>query len=167
MTDFCSKCGICCRLIPIDNESKMLLRDGIQEPDQTFLDSLYPLSIESACNINESYVKKVQNIFPEAQFYSCKYLSDENICTNSNMPSACKNFPSHPLAIIPDDCGYEGDIFIKNEQLKQKIRKLKEEIIHYEALIASGDKDKNSYAKIIANHTKFIDKYALFKAWDW
>ena len=167
MTDLCSKCGICCRLIPIEDETKMLLRDGIQEPDQSFLDSLCPLSLEEACNINENYVEKVQNIFPSAKFYSCKFLSEGNLCTNPEMPVACRNYPSHPLAIIPEDCGYEGEIFIKNEQLKQKIRKLKEEIIYYEALIASGDKNKHAYTNIIENHKKFIEKYAPYGAWDW
>ena len=167
MTEFCSKCGICCRLIPIDDETNMLLRDGIQEPDQGFLDSLSLLTLDEARNINEFYVEKVQNIFPNIKFYSCKFISDDNLCTNPEKPIACKNYPSHPLAIIPEDCGYDGEIFIKNEQLKQKIRKLKEEIIYYEALITSGDKNKHSYANIIENHKKFIEKYSKFGAWDW
>ncbi len=161
MSNFCNKCGLCCKLIPACNGN--IIRDG-QEPVQDFFT---PLNISTALSINEDYVKKVQNLFPEAQFYTCKYLDKNNQCTNPNMPETCKTFPNTAVAIICDNCGYSGEIFIKNETLKQKIRKLKEEIIHYEALILSNPKEKNNYQKIINSHQNYINKYQNFGSLNW
>lgn len=160
MSNFCNNCGICCKIIPAFNGN--IIRDGFQPVEDFFM----PLERSTAISINEGYVKKVQNIFPEVEFYTCSYLLN-NLCTNPNIPNNCKNFPNSALAIIPDECGFCGEIFIKNETLKQKIRKLKEEIIHYEAQIASSPKEKNYYQKIINSHKNYIKKYEHFGAQDW
>lgn len=160
MNNFCNKCGLCCKLIPAYNGN--IIRDGIQPVEDFFI----PLDIDTAITINEDYVKKVQNLIPNAEFYTCKYLKN-NCCAHPNMPEACKIFPNSAIAIINDDCGYFGEIFIKHETLKQKIRKLKEEIIHYEALIATNPKEKNSYQKIINSHQHFIKKYQVFGSSNW
>ena len=60
-----------------------------------------------------------------------------------------------------------GEIFIKSEEIKQKVRKYKEEIIYYEAMIASDCKDKNVYIKILDSLNRFIEKYRQFGADDW
>ena len=56
-----------------------------------------------------------------------------------------KIYSSNPLVDVPEGCCYSGEIFLKREEIKQKVRKFKEEIIYYEALIASGDKESKSY----------------------
>ncbi len=160
MSNFCNHCGLCCKLIPAYNGN--IIRDGFQPVENFFTQ----LELSTAININEDYVQNVQNIFPQAEFYTCNYLSN-NRCTNPNKPDNCKNFPASALALIPDECGYYGEIFIKNETLKQKIRKLKEEIIHYEAQILSNPKEKNSYQKIINSHKNYIKKYEPFGAQNW
>lgn len=161
MTNFCNHCGLCCKLIPAINGN--IIRDGKQPIEKFFI----PISIDQALNINENYVKKVQSLFPEAKFYTCKYVSENKQCTNSHMPESCINYPSSPLAIIPDECGFSGEIFIKYETLKQKIRKLKEEIVHYESLIITNPKEKNNYKKIIDSHNRFIKKYEQFGSLNW
>lgn len=161
MNNLCNKCGLCCKLIPtVDN---IIIRDGAQQIEDFF----FPIDIADALNINENYVHYVQNQFPNAVFYTCRYLSNDNLCTHPDKPEQCKNFPQSPFALINVDCGYSGEIFIKQEALKQKIRKLKEEIIHYEALIASNPKEKNSYLKIINSHNNFIKRYEKFGSENW
>ena len=68
-----------------------------------------------------------------------------------------------PFAFLPEGCGYYGLIFAKRENFMQKIRKMEEEIIHYETLMNSCSKDEaKQYAKIIDKHKSFINKYSHF-----
>ena len=67
------------------------------------------------------------------------------------------------LPNLPENCGYEGDVFIKLEKEKQKIRKLKEEIIYYNSIL-SVDK---SVQRIIDRHQAYIDKYKMYGSEDW
>lgn len=166
MDDFCKKCGRCCKYIPADLGKKLLYRDGIKPLDDEFSLLLIPADIK---NLDKTYSENVLACFPNAKFYKCTYISEENLCTNPKKPEICNEFPSAPFAFIPDDCGYEGDIFVKNEAQKQKIRRLKEEIINYETLIAvsSEKQEKDSFAKIIKFHQKFIDKYSTYGSEDW
>lgn len=161
MNNLCNKCGLCCKLIPAYNNK--IIRDGFQPVEDMFV----PISINTALDINENYVKKVQNLFPDAEFFSCRYLSDDNLCTHPNPPETCKTFPQTALAIIDDNCSYLGEIFIKHEKLKQKIRRLKEEILHYEILKEQNPKEKNNYEKIINSHKGFIKRYSEFGSGDW
>ena len=167
MNDFCNRCGICCRLIPIDIEGYAILRNGVSFLDEEFFESLIAMDLEEARNINEIYVEKVLNSFPQATFYRCKFISPANLCTKLEIPPACQDYPSHPFACIPDECGYYGEIFIKAEEIKQKIRKYKEEIVYYEAMIASGCKEEKVYLKIITSLNRFIEKYAPYGSEDW
>lgn len=166
MNDFCKKCGRCCKYIPADLDKKIIYRDGVKPLDDEF--SLL-LNLADLQDIDENYKEIVQNCFPNAQFYTCRFLSEENFCTNTQKPAICEEYPSAPLAFVPEDCGYEGEIFVKNEAFKQKIRRLKEEIINYESLIAvsSEKQEKESFAKIIKFHQKFINKYAPYGSEDW
>ena len=120
MNNLCVKCGICCRLMAINWEEKVLLRDGIQPLDENFEENLIPFSKSDARNINEYYVKNVQSIFPNAEFFSCKYLSDRNVCTCTPKPEICRNFPSSPFAFLQENCGFTGEIFLKKEAVMQK-----------------------------------------------
>lgn len=161
MKTFCNKCGLCCKLIPAVNGK--IIRDDFQDIEDFF----FPIDISAAQNINENYVKNVQSNFPETIFYKCSFLSETNICTNPNPPENCKKFPNSPLALIHEECGYSGEIFVKFEALKQRIRKLKEEIIYYEAQIATNPKEKNNYQKIIKSHNNYIKKYEQFGSLNW
>lgn len=167
MEDMCIRCGTCCKLIPVDSEKMLLLRDGLKDIDLAFYESLIPVSIEEARLVNESYVENVQNIFPNASFFRCKYLGADNLCSTFDKDDSCQAFPSHPLALVPDECGYYGEFFIQSEEIKQKVRKYKEEVIYYEAMIASGCKEEKVYHKIIDSLNRFIDKYAPYGSYDW
>lgn len=143
--DFCNQCGACCKKIAVDFPRKIMYRDGVQELTAEFEKLLVPVS-------------KTNNI----TFCSCKYLSGR-LCTNPQKPEECIKYPSSPFAFIPDDCGYEGDIFIKLESIKQKIRKFKEEILYYKTCPESDKEIK----KIIEHHQGFINKYKMYGSDDW
>lgn len=161
MSELCKKCGICCKLIPVI-ENKMI-RDGNQ-PLPNFLS---PLSLNDAQNINESYVKNVQNCFNNVCFYTCKYLSETNTCTHPNKPEYCKDFPATHMAFIPDECGFVGEVFLKQEKFKQKIRRLKEEILYYQTMIKENPKDSKNYQRIIDAHNRFINKFSSYGSELW
>lgn len=147
--DLCKKCGECCRKIAVDFERKIIYKDGVETLSEEFASMLEP-------------VEKRENV----TFCKCKFLED-NICTNSDKPEECINYPSSPFAFLPEECGYYGEIFLKNENIKQKIRKLKEEIIHYEAEIITNKSEQNQLRKIIEKHQAFIDKYKIYGSENW
>ncbi len=51
----------------------------------------------------------------------------KRLCLNCGKCS--DNKPFSAFSDIPDGCGYEGFLFLKREEHKQKVRKLHEEII--------------------------------------
>ena len=143
--DYCNKCGACCKNIAVDFEKKILFRDGVQTLTDEFSKMLIRNEAKGTTTI-----------------CTCRYLKD-NLCTNPNKPKECSEFPSFPFAFLPENCGFEGDIFMKSEKIKQKIRKLKEEIIYYNTIL---EKDK-SVQRIIDRHQAFIDKYKMYGSHDW
>jgi len=167
MSDLCDRCGICCKLIPVDLDKNILLRNGIEPLDEELSECLIPIDIEAAKEVSENYVENVLNYFPDATFCRCKFLAPSNLCSKLNIPESCQKYPSHPFAFLHDDCGYLGEIFVKNEEIKQKIRRYKEEIIDYETLIAQGTKEEKGYKKIIISLQRFIDKYKIYGSEDW
>ena len=167
MNEFCNSCGMCCKIIPIKSGDNVMVRDGFQLIDEDFFSGLYELSDSDALKLDEEYVLQVKELFPDIKFYACKHFSEENKCTLKDKPSVCKNFPYSPLALVPYDCECAGEVFMKNEELKRKIRMIKEEMLDYETLIASGDKDSSSYKKIIENLARFITKYKDYGSENW
>ena len=147
--NYCNKCGECCRRIVVDFNKDILYRDGIEPLTSEFKDML--ILQENRDGVAICY---------------CKYLKN-NLCTNINKPPECLTYPSSPMAFIPENCGYDGDIFVKKEHLKQKIRKLKEEILDYEAKISQNPKEKNQLQKIILRHQAFINKYKPYGSDEW
>ena len=147
VNDFCNKCGECCKYIKADLKAKVLYWDGVQPLSEDFASMLLPL---------------------DNGIYTCKYLQN-NLCTNSQKPEICANYPSFPFIELPERCDYRGEIFMKREKIQQKIRKLKEEIIHYNALIdtINDKREQNQYQKIIDLHQKQIDKYKEYGSQNW
>ena len=149
--DFCNKCGECCRNIVVDFNKKIVYWDGIQPLSDDFATNLIPLS-------------EIKNY----TVCTCKFLKND-LCTNMQKPEICTNYPSAPFTQLPENCGYEGKIFIEQERIKQRIRKLKEDILHYSVIIETSDNkfENNQLKKIISSHQKWIDKYRPFGSDDW
>lgn len=143
--NYCNKCGECCKKIAVDFNKRIIYRDGIQ-----------PLSVEF-----EKLLQPVENK-EGIVLCSCKYLIN-NLCTNPKKPQECIDYPNSPFAFLPDECGYYGLIFSKKESFMQKLRKLEEEIIHYEALINCSSKDEaKQYQKIIEKHKAYLARYQMY-----
>ena len=143
--DYCNKCGRCCDRIAVDFSRDIMYRDGIQPLTPDFVGFLIKGEQKDAVT-----------------FCTCKFLVN-NLCTNPNKPDICINYPSSPFAFIPDKCGYYGAVFLNRETFMQKLRKLEEEIIHYEALINCSPKDEaRQYQKIIEKHKSYINKYKMY-----
>ena len=95
---------------------------------------------------------------------NCCYLINNDFCSKNKIS---ENVSGEPQIFIPEDCEHYGVIFLKIEEIKQKIRKYKEEIVYYEAMIASGCKEEKVYKKIIDSLNRFIEKYAPYGSYDW
>ena len=143
--NYCNQCGKCCQKIPVDFEKNIVYRDGIQVLTPEFRSLLIPQ--EKRDNITFCY---------------CKYLKN-NLCSIEVKPKECILFPSSPFAFLPDGCGFYGLIFLQKEKLMQQIRKMEEQIIHYEVLMQQCSKDEaKQYAKIIERHRAYINKYNMY-----
>ena len=100
----------------------------------------------------------------------CKYC--EINCENLTLEGECSkmtqnNISNESQVFIPEGCEHYGQIFLKLEEIKQKVRRYKEEILYYESMVASGCKEEKVYSKIIVSLNRFIDKYSEFGARDW
>jgi len=172
----CKMCGKCCRLsttsVPY-KELKKRANDGDQGAVD-FLSIFEPYeSIEAARKIDFQTVDNIitmlksDNNYNESEitFYHCRYLQADNLCSKYlDRPTLCIHFPSTPWAIVPPGCGFEGWLFWKREEIKQNIRREKEELIELQ-LLKNKTKDEKILQKIelvmqkIERNIKMYDKY--------
>ena len=172
----CKMCGKCCRLATSSKpyrELKQMFENG--EPAAIdFLSVFVPYSsVEEARSVDSEIVDNIISLLKadgnynedNITFYYCKYLGEDNLCTNyADRPLLCRHFPSSPWAIVPPDCGYEGWLFEKREDIKQKVRKEKEELIELK-LLKNKTRDEETLKKIelveqkIERNIKLYQKY--------
>ena len=170
----CKMCGKCCRLsttsTPYD-KLKQMAENGDQGAID-FLSIFVPYSsIDEARGIDSEIVEniithlKADNNYDEGNttFYHCKYIGADNLCTNyENRPLLCKHFPSSPWAIVPPECGFEGWLFQKREEIKQNVRKEKEELIELK-LLRRKTNDSETLKKIELVEQKIIRNIKLYE----
>lgn len=161
MNNFCKHCGLCCKIIPVKEGIilKQFCRDSFE--------NLIKLTLEEAKSINSAYVDEIYNSVGECDFYKCKYISEDNNCLIELKDDCISLFTASATSIAPQECACIGEIFLNKEKLKQKVRRYKEEIIHYEALIATDEKASDAYKRIIINLQKFINRYSVFGSDNW
>lgn len=177
----CKMCGKCCRVVttstPYD-ELKRKAKNG-DEGAIDFLSLFVPYkSIDEAKSVDAEIVENIieklslDNNFDEKNttFYYCKYLQDDNLCSNyENRPKLCRHCPSTPWAIVPPGCGFEGWLFWKREEDKQKVRRLKEELLELQ-LLRNRTNDEETLNKISAVEQKIhrnIDLYKKYGSENW
>lgn len=177
----CHMCGKCCRVVTTSlsyAELKQMEQDG-DKGAVDFLSLFVPYdSIESARNVDAGVVDNIINRLKsdgsfdekEITFYGCKYLQDNNLCSRyETRLDLCKHCPSTPWAIVPPGCGFEGWLFWQREEIKQKIRKSKEELLELK-LLRMRTKDENTLQKInIVEHKiqRGIDFYKKYGSENW
>lgn len=177
----CHMCGKCCRVVTTSisyAELKQMEQDG-DKGAVDFLSLFVPYdSIESARNVDAGVVDNIINRLKsdgsfdekEITFYGCKYLQDDNLCSRyETRLDLCKHCPSTPWSIVPPGCGFEGWLFWQREEIKQKIRKSKEELLEL-MLLRMRTKDENTLQKIdIVEHKiqRGIDFYKKYGSENW
>ncbi|MBQ3819364.1 YkgJ family cysteine cluster protein [bacterium] len=177
----CKMCGKCCRYVTTSKSYEELKRlaDTGDKGALDFLEIFEPYeSIEAVRNIDAQTVDNIINTLiadgnfnkENMTFYYCKYLQDDNLCSNyDNRKDLCKHFPSTPWAIVPPNCGFEGWLFAKREEIKQRVRKEKEELIDLKVL-KSKTTDEETLKKIELVEQKLqrnIDMYKKYGSEDW
>lgn len=170
----CNMCGKCCRVVTTSTPY-LKLKQMARRKEQAavdFLSIFVPYdSIEAARKVDASIVDNIINSLKEdgnydeqnMTFYYCKYLLDNNLCSNyENRPTLCRHFPSSPWAIVPPGCGYEGWLFWRREEDKQRIRKSKEELLELQ-LLKTRTNNPETLKKIEAVEKKIHKSIDLFK----
>jgi Fe-S-cluster containining protein len=177
----CKMCGKCCRLSTTSTPYEKL-KEMAKEGNKgaiDFLSIFVPYeSIEAARKVDNATVENIINLLKadnnynenNTTFYHCKYLRDDNLCSNyENRPTLCMHFPSTPWAIVPPNCGFEGWLFWKREEIKQNVRKEKEELLELK-LLKKRTKDPNTLQKIELVEQKIernINLYEKYGSKDW
>lgn len=176
----CRMCGKCCRVVTTFKtyEELLQLAKGGDESAKDFLEIFEPYSsIDAAKKVSlETVDNIVENLkystigLEELTFYKCKHILDDNKCAiYQNRLEVCERFPSSPWAVIPPGCGFEGYLFQKREEIKQKIRKQKEAVIELEVQLKRV-KDPEMIKRIeesIAKTKSIIESFAQYGANDW
>lgn len=170
----CKMCGRCCRLsttsIPYEEIKKMA--DEGDEGAIDFLDIFEPYkSIEDARKVDSDTVDNIISHLSgddnfdadKTTFYHCKYIQPDNLCGRYlERKTLCKHFPSTPWAIVPPGCGFEGWLFWKREEIKQNVRKEKEELLELK-LLKTRTKDSETLKKIELVEQKLQRNINLYK----
>lgn len=177
----CKMCGKCCRVVTTSTPYRELkkMADSGDKGAIDFLSIFIPYeSVDAAREVDEGVVNNIINMLSldgkynenEVSFYYCKYLLDNNMCSNyENRPTLCRHFPSTPWAIVPPGCGFEGWLFAKREEDKQKVRKAKEELLELK-LLRMRTRDDETLKKISIVEQKIqrnIDLYKKYGSENW
>lgn len=177
----CKMCGKCCRVVTTSipyRKLKLMAHDG-DKGAVDFLSLFVPYkSIEEARLVDASVVDNIVDRLLEdgnynekdVTFYYCKYLQDDNLCSNyENRPALCRHCPSTPWAIVPPGCGFNGWLFWKREEDKQKVRKAKEELLELQ-LLRKRTTNEETLKKISTVEQKIqrnIDMYKKYGSQNW
>ncbi len=179
--ELCNMCGRCCRVVTTSKSYEELkaLQAENDEGACEFLKIFVPYpSIEAARAVDKELVDNVINLLIEdgnydetkMTFYGCKYLREDNLCSiYEERPVLCRHCPSTPWSIVPPRCGFEGWLFLKREEAKQKVRKAKEDLLELK-LLKTKNPTEDILKKISSVEHKIqttIDMYKKYGSYDW
>ena len=179
--ELCNMCGRCCRVVTTSKSYEELkaLQAENDEGACEFLKIFVPYpSIEAARAVDKELVDNVINLLIEdgnydetkMTFYGCKYLREDNLCSiYEERPDLCRHCPSTPWSIVPPGCGFEGWLFLKREEAKQKVRKAKEDLLELK-LLKTKNPTEDILKKISSVEHKIqttIDMYKKYGSYDW
>ena len=179
--ELCNMCGRCCRVVTTSKSYEELkaLQAENDEGACEFLKIFVPYpSIEAARAVDKELVDNVINLLIEdgnydetkMTFYGCKYLREDNLCSiYEERPVLCRHCPSTPWSIVPPGCGFEGWLFLKREEAKQKVRKAKEDLLELK-LLKTKNPTEDILKKISSVEHKIqttIDMYKKYGSENW
>lgn len=172
--ELCHMCGKCCRVVTTAKPYKELLelKENGDSAACEFLSIFEPFSsIDEARKVDNEIVENIINQlkadgkYDESNitFYTCKYLQDDNLCgIYEKRPTLCRHCPSTAWAIVPPGCGFEGWLFMKREEDKEKVRRAKEELLELQ-LLKTKITNIDTLNKIYAVEHKIQKTIDLFK----
>lgn len=176
----CLMCGKCCRLSTAPKTYKELLElvKNDDEGAKDFLKIFEPYSsIEEARKHSPQTVDNILKTITGAgedpnkvTFYTCRHIQDNNLCgIYKERPELCDRFPSSPWAVVPPGCGYEGWLFKKREEIKQKIRKQKELMLEFETELKTNQNPeiRKKLEEGIEKIKSMIEMFAQYGSKDW
>lgn len=170
----CQMCGKCCRVVTTSIPYKKLVEMSKKgnKGAKDFLSLFVPYeSIEAARKVDAGIVDNIINRLiddgnyreDDITFYGCKYLQDNNLCSRYDTRlDLCKHCPSSPWSIVPPGCGFEGWLFWKREEIKQKIRHSKEELLELK-LLRMRTKDEETQKRIASVENKIMKNIEAYK----
>lgn len=170
----CHMCGKCCRVVTTSTPYKKLMEMANfgDKGAKDFLSLFVPFnSIEDARKVDSEIVDNIINRLiddgkyheNEITFYTCKYLQDDNLCSRyETRLDLCKHCPSSPWSIVPPGCGFEGWLFWQREEIKQKIRRSKEDLLELK-LLRMRTNDKDTLQKISSVENKIMKNIEAYK----
>lgn len=178
----CKMCGKCCRVVTNTKYTYSEIKQMAKEDNDFAKDFLkifepYP-SIDAAKSVDAGTVEniiehlKMDEKFNEKEltFYKCKYLLENNMCSiYEERPTLCIHCPSSGWVVVPPGCGFEGWLFLKREEDRQKVRRAKEELLELK-LLKKKTKDEKLLFKIESVEKKLLNTIDLFKNYgsaDW
>lgn len=177
----CHMCGRCCKMSTTPNTYEELKAQMAQgHPGASdFLELFEPYpSIEAARKVDAEIVDNIINSLKADEkydeknltFYRCRHIMDNNLCgIYQNRKKLCDNFPVSPWAVAPPGCGFEGWLFLKREERKQRIRKLKENLLDFDLMLKDpiNEKDRGKILEAIEKTKDIIDYYSRYGSEDW
>lgn len=183
--ELCKMCGKCCKVSTTSTpyEELKLLAEQNHEGAKDFLDIFEPYNsldeMSEECKsiaqnivncMEKDALESEKNIVGSLTFYKCKYISEDNKCSiYQDRKELCDRFPSSPWAVVPPGCGYIDWLEEKREEVKQQIRKQKENIEELKTLL-NEPWPKEQQDKIIAMMNKIentVRQYEKYGANDW
>lgn len=172
----CKMCGTCCRVATTPKPYQELkeLAEAGDEGAKDFLNLFEPYSsIEEARKVSAATVDNILSQGDDSDnvtFYRCRYIQDNNLCgIYQDRPELCDRFPASAWAVVPPGCGFEGWLFQKQEEIKQKARKHKEYKLEFEAMIKET-KDSEKIEKLsegIRKIDSMIDMLSQYGSENW
>lgn len=178
--ELCLMCGRCCKMAttPVPYQELLKLVEEGDEGAKDFLSLFEPYpSIEEARKVFPDIVDNAVEKWTmnpdnksELTFYKCRYIADNNLCSRyKDRPALCGRFPTSPWAVVPPGCGFEGWIFKRQEEFKQKIRKQKETILELEAMLPTLDNPEQieKVKEAIEKTKQTIALFAKYGSADW
>ncbi len=163
----CRMCGKCCRIVNSEvsySKLKQMAQDGHNGAVE-FLSLFEPYeSLDAAKKVDAELVGRIlaECRGKDVYFYYCKYLQD-NLCSRYECRlDSCRQYPSSLWQIVPSGCGFEGWLFWRREEVKQKVRKYKEELIELK-LLRLRTKDNETLKRIASVEHKIFKNIELYK----
>lgn len=176
----CKMCGTCCRVAttPKSYQELLALAEAGDKGAKDFLTLFVPYeSIEEARKVSAATVDNIlekmltpEDSNQEITFYHCKHIQDNNLCgIYKERLELCDRFPSTAWAVAPPGCGFEGWLFQKREEIKQRTRKQKEYKLEFEAMLKETD-DPEKIEKLkqgIAKIDSMVEMLSKYGSKDW